>query len=349
MQNLPQYDCINIPPGTQMSLYQSGVRYNDFVRDTGAMSHYSEAEKQATRKRIFYFIDQNPDWLSQFSGLDSFYNVHLMDHIGQSVTIKNGLIALDDQRKNQKDSLASELSVLDTLELDLEDVLEQIAVETDPGNLADLIGIRDSIQAHIDSMSYFVDSVQSSFDTQNELLMDTLEQRNDTLDANASYEIHEKFMNRIIFKLLQGDSLTVYEKDTIRELAMLCFGEAGIAIKEASSVAMGILEEYYSQYGCINEVYLQKPSANGVNDAKMILLPNPVNGELKIQGMFTEDLDKGDYEIMVFDQFGKLLSIDHHKKLNRYKLDTRTYVNGVYYLLVKGTEIMAVEKFVVYR
>ena len=347
--NLPQYDCISTPQGSQMSLYQSGSWYNDFIQDTTAMSDFSEAEKQTTRKRIFYFISQNPDWLTQFSGLDSFYNVHLSDHIGQSVLIKSGFIALDDQVKTQIDSLDSEMSELDTLDLSMEDVLEQIADETDPLILATLIAIRDSIQEQIDSLAYIMDSVQIQFNNQNMLIIDTLEQMNDSLEVNASHERHEQFTNDMTIKLLRRDTLSANEKDTIREIAMLCFRDAGNALKEASAIALGILEEYYSQYGCIDEQYIIEPPTNQTGKSKIMLLPNPVSEELNILPMFAEDLGVENFEIQIVDHGGKVIRTDGNQNLSQYKLNTSNYVNGMYYLVIKRSDFIATEKFVVLR
>lgn len=346
-QTIPQYDCISTPQGSQLSLYQSGSWYNDFIQDTSSMSNYSEAERQATKKKIFYYATQNPDWLTNFSGIDSFYNIHLYDNIGQSVNISNGFIALGDQISEQKNTLESELSDIDTLEFELVDVLDQISDETDPGNLTALMAIRDSIQEQIDSLVYIIDSVQAVFNIQNDQVIDTLEQMNDTLEASASYELNEKFINGIRIKLLRGDTLTSTEKDTIREIAMLCFSQAGIAIKEAASIALGILEEYYSQYGCIDEEYIVNPPTNLASGSRVILLPNPVSEELKILPLFTEDLSLENFEIQVINNCGKVLRIERNQNLGQYKLNTSSYSDGLYYLVLKSKDFISTQKFIV--
>ena len=346
-QSIPQYDCISFPQGSQLSLSQSGSWYNDFIQDTSSMSNYSEAEIQATKKKIFYYATQNPDWLTNFSGIDSFYNVHLSDHIGQSVHIKNGFIALNDQISNQKNTLEPELSDVDTLDLELVDVLDQISVETDSVDLAALMAIRDSIQGQIDSLVYIIDSVQGVFNIQNDLVIDTLEQMNDSLAASASYELNEKFINGVSIKLLRGDTLTATEMDTIREIAMSCFSQAGIAIIEAASIALGILEEYYSQYGCIDEEYLVNPPTYLASGSRVILLPNPVNDELSIIPLFTEDQSFENFEIQLINNCGKVLRIERNQNLGEYKLNTSSYADGLYYLVLKSKDFISTQKFIV--
>lgn len=345
--SIPQYDCISFPQGSRLSLNQSGSWYNDFIQDTSSMSNYSDAERQATKKRIFYYATQNPDWLTNFSGIDSFYNVHLSDHIGQSVIINNGFIALNDQISDQKNTLGPELSDVDTLDLELVDVLDQISDETDPVNLAALMAIRDSIQGQIDSLVYIIDSVQAVFNIQNDLVIDTLEQMNDTIAASASYELNEKFINGVSIKLLRGDTLTATEMDTIREIAMSCFSQGGIAIKEAASIALGILEEYYSQSGCIDEEYFVNPPTYLASGSRVILLPNPVNEELNIVPLFTEELSFDNFEIQVINNCGKVLRIERNQNLGQYKLNTSSYADGLYYLVLKSKDFISTQKFIV--
>lgn len=177
------------------------------------------------------------------------------------------------------------------------------------------MAIRDSIQGQIDSFVYIIDSVQGVFNIQNELVIDTLEQMNDTLAASASYELNEKFINGVSIKLLRGDTLTATEKDTIREIAMSCFSQGGIAIKEAASISLGILEEYYSQYGCIDEEYIVNPPTYLASGSRVILLPNPVNEELNIVPLFTKDLSFDNFEIQVINNCGKVLRIERNPKI----------------------------------
>lgn len=194
---------------------------------------------------------------------------------------------------------------------------------------------------------YIIDSVQAVFNIQNDQVIDTLEQMNDTLEASASYELNEKFINGIRIKLLRGDTLTSTEKDTIREIAMLCFSQAGIAIKEAASIALGILEEYYSQYGCIDEEYIVNPPTYLASGSRVILLPNPANEELSIVPLFTPDLSFENFEIQVINNCGKVLRIERNQNLGQYKLNTSSYSDGLYYLVLKSKDFISTQKFII--
>lgn len=135
------------------------------------------------------------------------------------------------------------MSDIDTLDLELLDGLDQISIETDSVNLVALMANRDSIQERIDSFVYIIDSIQDIFNIQNKIVIDKLEQMNNTFAASAFYELNVKFINGVSIKLLIGDTLTATEKDTICEIAMTYFSMGGKAIKKSAHKALGILEE----------------------------------------------------------------------------------------------------------
>ncbi|MCC6844335.1 MAG: hypothetical protein IT264_14715 [Saprospiraceae bacterium] len=321
--------------------------YNNIILTSGYFDNFTPAQNTSTLQSIFDLLILNPSWLSEYSGLYSFYNANLNSFVGKSSQIRNGfslfIASLNSQYQNlltyynQQDVLKSQLIALDEL----------LNNETDPILIQSLLNQMEVIQLQIDVISQTIETQIAIDNVANLNTLNNIQMLNSALVANLQHEVNEKIVNNILIKLYKSEALTSADEGVLRSVAQTCFADGGRSVYEAVDLCIYLFKEYYTQADCPLNLGGEILENRIIDGNSILIQPNPTNSEfhLTLPEYYNDRLD---ISFALFDHFGKEIkvSINPIKELS-YRVMLDNINHGIYYLIIKTKEGIESTKIVV--
>lgn len=350
----PSEDCPLIGDGGISGFHldpnQTGDFYNNLVSSTDYLTGLTLAEQNGFNQSIYELILKHPSWITDFNSIATFYNTHLNDFIGHSMTIRNQLIIL------QATVLAQSLS-LQNLYTSYNQLIDQITAldllisnTTDPIILQGLYLQMDDLVSQITILETSIDNQQIANYQSNQSTINGIEILNNLLETSEAFQIFEKEVNVCIIKSLRSEVLSNTDITNLRAISQMCYGDGGRAVHSAKQLCIALLNEYNPPVDCgeniINASNRIKIKQN--LNMEILLEPNPVSNELSV--LIPKHLINinSNAEFGVYDLDGKSIRIESSKiSSNHYVLNTEKLVNGIYFIELKSGSHKTKLKFMV--
>ncbi len=326
---------------------EAGEQYNQILGQGDYFDNFTAAQTTSTLQSIFELILINPDWLSQYSNLATFYNSNLSTFIGISAQVKHDLemhlSAVEAQNQslstlyNQQQGLENQLASLDLLLLN----------ESDPVQIQLLLNQMQVVQQQIEVVSQSIADQMNINNSINLMSLNSIQNLNEILVALLPHEINEKNINRITIKLLKGEGITTSESSILRSVAQTCYAEGGRTVYNAIDLCIYLFKEYYSQVDCPLSAVGEKLETRIQTSKSLKLIPNPAISEVSIL-LPNSFKDKDALGFYLMDNLGReyRLVVSKINDLN-YVAELGFFNEGVYILVVKSGESTETTKIII--
>ncbi|MFN0200633.1 MAG: T9SS type A sorting domain-containing protein [Bacteroidia bacterium] len=285
-------------------------------------------------------LQQNPLMLN-------FYQAVLNENIGKFHTLRT-------QAESEFSLSDSMIVVIDSMQTAFRSQLTQLRfidnllqVTTDSASLDSLNQIAQGIRANANSLCAILLQMGTVHQLQRETAENDLVDAVNTLSVNETWEINQQTVDRLLYKLEAGRTLSESEMQNISAIMWQCPYVGGSAVYEARAL-------YASQYDlpnfdddslCLLNNVIWRQSQPAISPKVMELYPNPTQDLLHLRLNVPCEQDK---KVEIYNALGLLCKVEVFAQgQEEMLLDLHNFVNGIYYLKVSQQgKTLAVDKFI---
>ncbi len=333
---------------------QAGAYYDTLAEYLDTVTGIPPAMQASLEQSIYFELLRHPDWMSAYPGLDTFYQTHQYDYIGQSAGVYKLL-------SNWAETLENQYAVLTPLAEAMEPLLDQLesldsilVLETDPAAIAAIELDIAQVSSDIESLEAQIQAINSTQEAENAGWRASLQSEVSALSPVENWQAEETAMLDILFKWIDGQSPSLADSLSIDVMAQACIEDYDRAVRLARGLGMVLYGIYYPPLDC-------PPSGNGARKAAaessavtqldIRLVPNPAGDNCMLYlNSYSQYGKEARIEVSLFGAGGGTRDLSPvYKGDGAYLLSLHEFENGVYFIRVVRENKLATSKLVIIR
>ncbi len=324
-----------------------GQRYDEMLSDTNFTSSLTVAEYGAFKQSLMQLLHENPSWMSTYNSLNSFYSTELNGFTGKSVMINNSLKNLQITIQQQNNGLIQINTDIDSLTNLVEGIHGELDTATIAGNIANYETQINNLSVAINNLLSQASSLQNGYDLLNQVTINNIASLNSNLTTSGNYQVWEKAMNEIAFKIMQGQNLSATDSTDINTIAQACYKDGGRSVYMARNVSLTQLGKYFTDENCTPPPPVAPREALLAKISGISITPNPANDQLTIK--IDKSWSNGNVTITMMDAQGKAVFSKESQMNGEFSdtIDVASLPSGLYFVHVSNTVQSKIEKIVI--
>gem|GEM_PF-4972692 len=323
--------------GGDISPEEAGAIYAAIVSDAAVLRGLSPTERADMEVSIYLHLSRHPEWRTSYYVLDSFYWANQHSWIGKVSRVYLYMDSVTQLQEAYEVDMAWDFARIEawTREVDSLYELQEMAGDSQ---------LQNYYMGQISMLDDQIREVELSMEKKQEehriVYWAVLQQLDSALeemrDAQMLWEEVEYSMLRIILKMLKGDTLLWTDLGEIEWVAKQCPEEYGRGVWIARLLAVGLFSRYVPQESCTESQLLVTTVQESRQMDWISISPIPARDEIVLQ---VEGESAVFYRFIVYNTHGEvLLDGAMSEDRRRYKIDTRSWREGLYFIRVFGRD-----------
>ncbi len=320
----------------------NGQDLNELISDPNLTTELTDAEGDDQILNILRIIQQNGSWAEQYPQIQSFYNSQNTGYYQEVLNIESMLQNLESMAINYESNIESNINQENVILTQIDSLNTVLNSST---STSEIVNIRSQIQILEFSLQNIYTNLSLLWSNYQSLFQSALTPINtaiNTLPDDRLDRSNRKATFLIQLKQIQNQELNNLEKQSIRNIASQCTSTGGSAIQTARTLVLGIDKNYIDFNSCIENASIPNSSPRSKNIISIEVIPNPASSYVMIQAGGTE-LKISDITIYGVDS--KEIKLKMKKESDHLiKIDTRSLINGIYFVNISNNNINKVIK-----